>query len=122
MTITLLFALTSCVTNLPEYISSTPAEKIPEMIALFNKEQDNIAVEYTGAYNLPIKPENYYEQNVPYCGGFSIAGILSAYHMDVDEPISSHMSSLGRLFGGMSPAAVLNFLEIGLVHFISLHL
>ena len=84
LTITLLLALASCVTNLPEYISSTPAEKIPEIIALFNNEQKNIAVEYPGAYILPIKPEKYYEQNVPYCGGFSVAGILSAYHMDVN--------------------------------------
>jgi hypothetical protein len=107
-----LLLLSGCVTNMPAYISSTQAEKIPDVILLFNKEQGAPVDEYSGVYILPIKPEKYYEQNVPYCGGFSVAGIISAYHLDANEPVSTYMSRLGRLVGGMGPTDIIKSLEL----------
>lgn len=109
--VTLILAISGCATNMPEYISCTSSGKISEVVSLFNKDMITPYEEYSGVYILPVEPEKYYEQNVPYCGGFSIAGILSAYQMDGSESASEHMSLLGRLIGGMGPADMIYSLE-----------
>ncbi len=99
-----------CVTNLPEYISKTPSEKFGHVITLFDNQDVN-GETYSGIVPLDCCPNEYFEQNVPYCGGFSIAALLSAYGLYHGEPIERYMSDLGRLVGGMLPNDMINSLD-----------
>lgn len=107
----LLISITSgCATGLPEYISRTPSDTVSDIVTTFHPNSDQHS-KYTNAKSLWYTPQDYFEQNVPYCGGFSVAAVLSAFGMYNGEPISYFMSDLGRLFGGMFPHDVVDSLE-----------
>jgi hypothetical protein len=97
--------LTGCLAGKPEYVSKVPHEYVKQLYETTVWDESAGFVSYGGYTILENRPFYYYEQNVPFCGGFSVAGIATAFSMaDYDIPISSYMSQWGRLFGGMTPA------------------
>jgi len=88
------------------------------MYQIISKETKSITYNRTSSnsslstFRVCNKYAGIYQQNVPYCGGFSVAGILSAYHMDTAQPAAEHMSWLGRLIGGMGPSDMIKSLKL----------
>jgi hypothetical protein len=67
----LIVLLSGCATLAPEYISKTAFENLTDVADAFH---GNSAVpnNYKDVKIVPHQPDIFYEQNVPYCGGFSI--------------------------------------------------
>jgi hypothetical protein len=89
----------------PEYISKIRSSDYISLVDFF---ESGIGKSGFGGHEnitaLANRPAYYFEQNVPYCGGFSIAGILSAFDMHEDVPVANYMSQWGQIFGGMTPS------------------
>jgi hypothetical protein len=99
-----------CATLAPEYISKTAFENLADVADAFHGSSA-VPNNYKGIKIVPHQPDIFYEQNVPYCGGFSIAAVLSAYEIQRHQSIGSYMSNMGRLIGGMSPKGLIRTLR-----------
>lgn len=85
------------------YVSRMKVQDIANLFASDGEDDVSFSSLFSGVQILNIQPVSYFEQNIPFCGGFSIAGIVSAYGMH-DFSGSEFMTNWGKLFGGMTPS------------------
>ena len=106
----ILAAVIGCADAGFEYISKTTSDDLRLLFPLPEGDELSGNPLFTDMQILDINPAHYFEQSVPYCGGVSIAGIVSAYGIE-DSSGATFMTSWGRLFGGMTPAQAVSVLS-----------
>ena len=58
-----------------------------------------------------IRPKEYLQQRMRYCGGYCIKAILSAYRLDGGKEPKYYLSSLKKSFGFTTPKIIQNVLK-----------